>query len=125
MGRFSYQDRDYPFGQGILTLRSHMGITQNQLADLLGVSRRAVGAWEAGSKYPNVDNLKRFIALAIQYKAFPAGQEAEEVRALWQTARQKVLLNEEWLTALLTSTTSQPVSSVPVAKVPVDSGQYN
>src|SRR5688500_16853311 len=90
MGQFSYRGRDYSFGQAMLTLRSAIGLTQSELADLLGVSRRAVGAWEAGSKYPKVDHLKQFIALAIQYQAFPPGLEAEEIRALWQAARQKV-----------------------------------
>jgi WD40 repeat protein/predicted ATPase/transcriptional regulator with XRE-family HTH domain len=101
MKRFSYRDRDYSFGQAMLTLRSNMSITQTELADLLGVSRRAVGAWEAGSKYPNAEHLKKFIVLAIAHRAFPPGNEAEEVRALWQAARQKVLLSEKWLADLL------------------------
>jgi len=44
MKRFSYGERDYGFGQAILTLRTTIGLTQAGLADLLGVSRRAVGA---------------------------------------------------------------------------------
>ena len=97
------ENRDYSFGQGMLTLRTVMGITQNDLADLLGVSRRAVGAWEAGSKYPSVKDLKRFIEIAVQYGAFHSGQAEAEIRALWQVSRQKVLLNENWLKALLNS----------------------
>ena len=49
MPRHSYRERDYTFGQSMLTLRTSIGLTQAGLAGLLGVSRRAVGEWEAGS----------------------------------------------------------------------------
>ena len=43
MKRFSYGERDYAFGQAMLSLRTTIGLTQAGLADLLGVSRKAVG----------------------------------------------------------------------------------
>ena len=101
MKESSYRDRDYAFGQIILTLRTILGLTQTELADALGVTRRAVGDWEAGLTYPKVKHLKQFVVLAVERRAFPAGREAEEVRALWHAAHQKVLLDEAWLTALL------------------------
>src|SRR5258708_6256719 len=97
MERHSYRDRDYAFGQMMLTLRTAIGLTQTALADYLGVSRRAVGEWEAGAKYPKAEHLKQFIVLAARHKAFHAGREAEDIRALWKAARQKVLLDETWL----------------------------
>jgi WD40 repeat protein/transcriptional regulator with XRE-family HTH domain len=97
----SYRERDYAFGRVMLTLRTRLELTQTALADVLGVRRRAVIDWEGGLTYPNADHLKRFVVLAIQRQAFPAGREAEEVRALWQAARQKVLLDEAWLGGLL------------------------
>src|SRR3954452_16186723 len=96
-----YQDRDYPFGQAMLTLRSAMGMTQAGLAELLGVSRYAVRDWETGDKYPKAEHLKQLITLAVQQKVFPVDHEAEEIRALWQLAHRKVLLDEHWLAALL------------------------
>ncbi|GHO47210.1 NB-ARC domain-containing protein [Ktedonospora formicarum] len=101
MAKSYYRERDYTFGQMMLTLRTAIGFTQAGLAAFLGVSRRAVAEWEAGSNYPKVDHLKRFIALGVQQQAFPAGQEAEEIRALWKAAHQKVLLDEPWLAVLL------------------------
>jgi predicted ATPase/transcriptional regulator with XRE-family HTH domain len=98
----SYRDRDYAFGEAILSLRLKIGLTQAGLADLLGVSRRAVGDWEAGSSYPKLKPLKKLIALVIEQHAFPVGREAEEVHALWQASHQKVPLDEAWLAALLT-----------------------
>ncbi len=101
MKRFSYRERDYAFGQAILTLRTTIGLTQAGLAELLGVSRRAVSEWEAGSTYPKAEHLKHLIALGVQQQAFPAGREAEEIRALWHAAHQKVRFDEAWLAALL------------------------
>ena len=101
MKRYSYGERDYAFGQMMLTLRTSIGLTQAGLADLLGVSRHAVAEWEAGSSYPKAEHLKQVIALGVQQQAFPSGHEAEEIRALWRAAHQKVLLDESWLAALL------------------------
>ena len=41
MKRSRYGEPDYAFGQLMLTLRTHMGLTQASLAKLLGISRRA------------------------------------------------------------------------------------
>ncbi len=49
MPRHSYREHDYAFGQAMLKLRTSIGLTQAGLADLLGVSRRAVGEWEAST----------------------------------------------------------------------------
>jgi transcriptional regulator with XRE-family HTH domain len=76
MKRSSYSDRDYAFGQTILTLRTMLGLTQAGLAEHLAVSRKAVGEWEAGLNYPQAEHLKAFIALAVEQQAFPAGREA-------------------------------------------------
>ena len=101
MQQLPYNDADYAFGQLMLTLRTAIGLTQAAIGDYLGVSRRAIGAWESGDRYPTAHHLKQFIALAIQQQAFPAGREEEEIRTLWRLARQKVLLDEAWLAALL------------------------
>src|SRR3989440_10131996 len=96
-----YRERDYAFGQLVLTLRTTLGLTQAGLAEPLGGSRRAVAGWEGGLSYPKAERLKAFIALCVQQHAFAAGREEEEIRALWKAARQKVLLDEGWLRGLL------------------------
>jgi transcriptional regulator with XRE-family HTH domain len=48
--RSSYRERDYTFGQQMLTRRMATGLTQAGLADLLGVSRHAVGGWESAGR---------------------------------------------------------------------------
>ncbi len=117
MKRFSYRERDYGFGQAMLTLRTSIGLTQVGLADLLGVSRRAVGEWEAGSSYPKAEHLKELITLGVQQQAFPPRHEAEEIRTLWHAAHQKLLLDEAWLASLL----DRPRPALPLLPaVPLD-----
>src|SRR5258708_3821233 len=99
--RSTYGERDYAFGQLILTLRSAIGLTQAGLSDHLGISIRAGGEWEAGSSYPKATHLQALIALAVKEQVFPVGHEAEEIRALWKAAHRKVLLDETWLSVLL------------------------
>ncbi|TMD67642.1 MAG: helix-turn-helix transcriptional regulator, partial [Chloroflexi bacterium] len=52
MKRSSYHEPNYAFGQALLTLRSTARLTQAGVAEELGVSRKAVGEWEAGHNYP-------------------------------------------------------------------------
>src|SRR2546429_3698225 len=108
MKRSSYGERAYAFGQAMLTLRTAIGLTQAELADRLGVSRRAVGEWEVGSSYPKDEHLKALLTLAVKQQAFPAGREEEEIRAFWKAAHQKVMLDEAWLSALLSQPPSPP-----------------
>src|SRR5213082_1894298 len=113
MKRSSYGERDYAFGQAMLSLRTVLGLTQAGLAKHLGVSRRAVGEWEAGSSYPKAQHLKALIALGVKQQAFTAGHEAEEIRVLWKAAGQKVLLDERWLSTLLDLAGSSYLRVVP------------
>ena len=69
----SYPDQDHTFGQVVLTLRSALGLTQAGLADILGVSRRSIGDWEASTKFPEIINLRAFIRLAFEGGAFRPG----------------------------------------------------
>jgi len=109
-----YREQDHAFGQRMLALRSAIGLTQENLADLLGVSRHAVSGWESGQTYPKAERLKHFIALCVEQRAFTAGHEADEIRALWRAAHQKVLLDEAWLAGLLnppSALATQPVKA--------------
>src|SRR5258708_35882998 len=66
MERHSYRDRDYAFGQMMLTLRTAIGLTQTGLPDYRGVSRRAVGDSEPEAKYPKPETLRRSIVPAAR-----------------------------------------------------------
>src|SRR2546421_2932631 len=112
--RHVYHERDYAFGQLMLSLRMRISLTQAGLAERLHVQRRAVAGWEAGSSYPKAEHLKELITLAVQQQAFAAGREEEEIRALWKAAHQKVLLDEAWLRDLLAP--AAPIQLFPQAR---------
>ena len=123
MHRSQYGERDYAFGQLILALRTHIGLTQAGLAKLLGVSRRAEAEWEGGLSYPKAERLRQLIALGMQQQAFAAGREEEEIRALWRAARQKVLLDEVWLQNLLNPPAPVQPSPQPETQAPHEEAQ--
>jgi transcriptional regulator with XRE-family HTH domain len=100
MPRHSYRERDYAFGQAMFKLRTSIGLTQAGLADLLGISRRAVGEWETPSTYPKAERLQQLIILCVQQRIFAPGREEEEICALLKTAHQRVLLDETWLSSV-------------------------
>src|SRR5437870_1201805 len=81
--------RDYAFADQALALRERAGLTQRELAALLGVNERAIGRWEAGESYPGTHHLQQLIALTLERGAFGVGREAEEAAALWEAARAK------------------------------------
>lgn len=45
------------FGEKIAKLRKEENLTQEQLADLLGVSRQSISKWESGLAYPETEKL--------------------------------------------------------------------
>ena len=56
------------FHEKLLELRKSKGLTQEELAEALFVSRTAVSKWESGRGYPGIDSLKeisRFFSVTI------------------------------------------------------------
>lgn len=45
------------FSEKLQKLRKDKGLSQEQLAELLDVSRQAVSKWESGQTYPEIDKL--------------------------------------------------------------------
>jgi WD40 repeat protein/transcriptional regulator with XRE-family HTH domain len=116
MPRHSYRERDYAFGQAMFKLRSSIGLTQAGLAARLRVSRRAVAEWEGGGDYPKAEHLQHFLELCVQQQVFEPGREEAEIRAVWKTAHQRVLLDEAWLAAVLARPSASPApAETPVA----------
>ena len=56
------------FNEKLQGLRKQKGLTQEELAEHLCVSRTAISKWESGRGYPNIDSLKaiaRFFSVTI------------------------------------------------------------
>ncbi len=101
MSRPFYGERDYAFGQAMLTLRTRIGVTQADLAEVVGITRKAISRWEAGDTYPKPPHLKALLTFALKHRVFLVGHEEEDIRAFWHAAHQKVLLDEQWLREVL------------------------
>ena len=56
------------FNEKLQELRKNKGLTQEELANALFVSRTAVSKWESGRGYPSIDSLReisRFFSVTI------------------------------------------------------------
>ena len=56
------------FYEKLQELRKSRGLTQEELAEALFVSRTAISKWESGRGYPSIDSLKeisRFFSVSI------------------------------------------------------------
>ena len=51
------------FSENLQYIRSQAGITQEQLAEQLDVSRQSVSKWESGTSFPEMDTLLRICDL--------------------------------------------------------------
>lgn len=75
------------FGSFIRTRRRELGISQQALADMLGLSAKAVSKWECGKGFPDVDNLPLLArALEVDIKALLAA-DAEDAQAVSENLR--------------------------------------
>ena len=64
------------FHEKLQELRRQKGLTQEQLAEHLFVSRAAVSKWESGRGYPNIDSLKAIAAFySVTIDALLSGEE--------------------------------------------------
>ena len=45
------------FGENLKNVRKQRGVTQEELAEILGVSRQAISKWESDSGYPETEKL--------------------------------------------------------------------
>lgn len=90
------------FGEKLSKLRKTKNYTQEQLAELLGVSRQSISKWESDAAYPETDKLIRICELFATTHDLTA-QDVAAVRGLldaytpsylrWASAVAKLLLN--------------------------------
>ncbi len=67
------------FGEKLKKLRTEKGISQQELADKVYVSRSAVAKWENGLGYPSRDSLEALLAFFEIEESFFATEQAETV----------------------------------------------
>lgn len=58
------------FGENLKNVRKQRGVTQEELAEILGVSRQAISKWESDSGYPETEKLlviSKTLNISIDY----------------------------------------------------------
>lgn len=64
------------FNEKLQELRKNKGLTQEELAEILFVSRTAISKWESGRGYPNIESLKAIAKLfSITVDELLSGEE--------------------------------------------------
>ena len=64
------------FHEKLQALRRQRGLTQEELAAALFVSRTAISKWESGRGYPSIDSLKAISGfLSVSIDALLSGEE--------------------------------------------------
>lgn len=80
-------------GKRIRALREKKGITQRELADLLGVTDAAVSKWEHGKNYPDITLLERLSEVlgckVSELLGLESGSEEEIVRSFTDLAAEE------------------------------------
>lgn len=56
------------FKEKLILLRKSRGMSQQELADEIGVSRQAVSKWEVGSASPSLDNVNAISNIVTHIK---------------------------------------------------------
>ena len=93
------------FGENIRKLRTERGLTQEKLADFLGVSFQAVSKWERGDSVPDIFMLPIIASFfgvttdyLLQYDRMESEREIEAYEAryyqLWQSGERKALMDK-------------------------------
>ena len=62
---------DMTFAENVKMLRKQAGMSQEQLAEKLGVSRQAVTKWETGAGIPDIQNIMAFIFYLFLHLSSP------------------------------------------------------
>lgn len=79
------------FHEKLQALRKHRGLTQEELAAALYVSRTAISKWESGRGYPTIDSLKAISAyFSVSIDELLSGGEALVIAEEDQHRRQEL-----------------------------------
>lgn len=92
------------FYEKLQTLRKQKGLTQEELAQKLYVSRTAISKWESGRGYPNIDSLKAIAAcFSVTVDELLSGDEILSIAE--QEQKQKKIRWFDWMFGLLNIST--------------------
>ena len=70
------------FAKKLMTLRKQAGLSQEQLADRLGVTRQSVSKWESGTAFPELVKLvtlSEMFGVSVDYLVKDYVEEPEQI----------------------------------------------
>ena len=85
------------FCDKLLQLRREKGFSQEQLADLLNVSRQSVSKWEAGSTMPELDKIvtiSDIFGVSVDYLVRDNTTEREQIKTVVTTADNTAVMEQ-------------------------------
>ena len=65
------------FNEKLQELRKNKGLTQEELAEALYVSRTAISKWESGRGYPSIDSLKEIAKYFLINEDIPLEEDTD------------------------------------------------
>lgn len=80
------------FSEKLIELRKSRGLSQQQLAEALGLSRSAIGMYETGKREPDMDVLKifsDFFMVDMNTLVSPPSDRTTELNELLETLRNR------------------------------------
>lgn len=80
------------FSEKLIELRKSRGLSQQQLAEALGLSRSAIGMYETGKREPDMDVLRvfsDFFMVDMNTLVSPASGDTNELTELLETLRSR------------------------------------
>lgn len=83
----------YNLGAKIAELRKEKAMTQNDLADVLGVSSQAVSKWEIGASYPDISLIPKISKLLETSADYLLNDELEPAVKLQNIPEKKDTVN--------------------------------
>jgi transcriptional regulator with XRE-family HTH domain len=107
MGSRAAQDSEGESFAGLLLRhRGRTGLSQRDLAERLGTTRRSIQDWESGAYYPGVERLQALILVLFEFGGLTVGREQQEASELWaavlrEAPRMHTPLDQVWLNAVL------------------------
>lgn len=100
-----YQESDsMTTSEKLIYLRKREGMTQEQLAEKIGVSRQALSKWESGDTLPETLNILSLSHLFSVSTDYLLNDEYESDKDLPQVKENDRLLNEKWWNIFRTAT---------------------
>ncbi|MEG0240061.1 helix-turn-helix domain-containing protein [Anaerorhabdus sp.] len=77
------------FNEKLLKLRKEKGYSQEELAQMLGVSRQAISKWEVSDSYPEIENVLEISKLFQVSTDYLLNDQQEEMNVLKEESEKK------------------------------------